>query len=155
MSWLSGGQTAFSPNGRHVVYLSYPEHDLLMADVDGGHQHSLLQGEVHGALARWSPDGRYIAFLSWRGATTPSRIRIVSPDGQLQVEPVSLPGWQGAPGWLSDHEIVFGENGPKFPIPSSCMLHVFDWNSGRVEALPGTSALDSPPLAGWTSGCRR
>jgi Tol biopolymer transport system component len=137
--WLSGGQLAFSPDGRRVAYLSYPEHMLWTADIDGKNPHPLAQG---GALPQWSPDGRRVAFMKWKQVVNGlTQICIVSPDGLNAIEPVPLTDWQGAPSWISDHEIVFGDNGPTFPIPSTCALHVFDLKTGKAAALPGTKGL--------------
>ncbi len=141
-AWLSGGQVAFSPDGGRVAYLTYPEHRLSIAGIDGKNQHLLTQSAWRGSLAQWSPDGQRLAFMSWKqGAQGPTRIRIVSPDGQDPVEPVHLPGWQGGLYWTSDSEIVFGDNGPTFPIPATCLLHVFDLQTGKVADLPHTNGL--------------
>jgi Tol biopolymer transport system component len=67
---------------------------------------------------------------------------VVSADGGKLQEPVQWPGWLGAPNWASrGNELVFGENGPYFPIPATCSLHVFDFRSGKITGLPGTTGL--------------
>jgi len=137
--WLSGRQLAFSPDGRRVAYLAYPEEVLWTADLDGKNPHRLSPD--HGYLPQWSPDGTRIAFMSSKAESGPTRIRITSPDGQDPVEPVPLRKWQGAPYWTSNRELVFGDNGPTFPIPSSCSLHVFDLKTGQVSDLPRTTGL--------------
>jgi len=125
-----------------VAYLSYPEQTLLAADVDGSNAHRLTSGAMCGFLPQWSPDGRRVAFMSHRcGENVLTRIRIVSPDGRDPVEPVPVRGWQGAPNWTSDSELVFGDDGPTFPIPATCSLHVFDFKTGKVADLPGTRGL--------------
>jgi len=140
-SWLSGGQLAFSPDGRRVVYLSYPEGRLSIADIDGTNLHPLTQSGWRGFLPQWSPDGRRLAFIVSKGEQGPARIRIVSPDGNDPIEPVPFPVWQGGPNWTSDSEIVFGDNGPKFPIPPTCALHAFDLKTGKAIDLPQTTGL--------------
>jgi len=141
-SWLSGGQLAFSPDGRRVAYLSYPEHMLWLADVDGRNQHMLSTGSLRGALPQWSPDGRHLAFMSWKdGPNGPTRIRILSSQGQDPTEPVPAPEWQGGPSWISDTEIVFGENWRSRPLPKSSSLHSFNLNTRQITDLPGTAGL--------------
>jgi hypothetical protein len=83
-----------------------------------------------------------VAFITWKlGFGGLTRIRIASPDGRDAVEPVPLPDRQGAPSWTSDSELVFGDNGPTFPIPATCSLHVFDLKTGKATDLPGTTGL--------------
>jgi len=79
--------------------------------------------------------------FSKTGSPKPTRIRITSPDGKDPVEPVPLRRWQGAPQWTSDRELVFGDNGPTFPIPPTCSLHAFDLKTAKVTDLPGTNGL--------------
>jgi Tol biopolymer transport system component len=144
-AWLSGGQLAFSPDGRRVAYLSYPEQVLRAADLDGKNARRLTPVAMRGAVPQWSPDGRRLAFMIWKvGSGEPTRIRITSPDGQDPIEPVPLVGWQGPAFWISDTELVFGDNGPIFPIPATCSLHVFDLKTGKVADLPHTTGLWSP-----------
>jgi Tol biopolymer transport system component len=114
-------------------------------NVDGTQRRLLTPGSDAGALPQWSPDGRRVAFMGWRtGENGRSRIRIVSPEGSIPVDAIPDPGWQGAPNWTSDTELVFGDNGPTFPIAASCSLHAFDFTAGKVTTLPGTTGLWTP-----------
>ena len=139
--WLSGQLLAFSPDGRRVSYLSYPEDVLWTADIDGKNPHPLTIA-AGGSLPQWSPDGRHIAFMAQKAGTPgPTWIRVVSPDGQDSRDPVPLSFWQGAPNWTSNDELVFGENGAVFPIANNCSLHAFHLRTRKLADLPGTTGL--------------
>jgi len=141
MSGISAGQLAFSPDGKRVAYVMYPDMSIWKANADGASRLPVTSGSLHGALPQWSPDGQRIAFMGYRG-NEPTKIRVVSAAGGQPEEPVQRPGWQGAPNWASGGtELIFGENGPHFPIATSCSLHVCDFKSGKTTDLPGTTGL--------------
>jgi Tol biopolymer transport system component len=122
--------------------MTYPEPKLWISNVDGTNRRPLTTGTQQGALPQWSPEGRRIAYMSWKlSENGPTRIRVVSPDGRDAAEPVQWSGWQGGPQWTSDTELIFGENGPTFPIPASCSIHAFDFKTGKTTELPGTAGL--------------
>ncbi|MGO4881259.1 MAG: hypothetical protein ACLP59_10595 [Bryobacteraceae bacterium] len=37
--------------------------------------------------------------------------------------------------------MIFGENGPHFPIRESCAIHLFDFQSGKTSDLPRSTGL--------------
>src|SRR5580658_3781813 len=142
VSGISGGQLAYSPDDKRVVYVTYPEASLWTMNADGSARHPLA---LQGALPQWSPDGQRIAYMGWDKTNGPTKIRIVPATGRQPQEPVQWPGWQGAPNWASGGtELIFGENGLEFPIAPSCSLHVFDFKSGTTTDLPGTTGLWTP-----------
>jgi len=142
MSGLSGGQLAYSPGGKKVVYVTYPDPSLWTMNADGSGRLPLV---LRGALPQWSPDGQRIAYMGSDKENGPTKIRVVPATGGLPQEPVQWPGWQGAPNWASGGtELIFGENGPENPITASCSLHVFDFKSGKTADLPGTTGLWTP-----------
>ena len=79
---------ALSPDAKHVVYeetrtnweANAFETDLWLAEVASGERHLLTLAMKSSSDARWSPDGRWIAFLSDRVAALPG-----SPAGKKQV----------------------------------------------------------------------
>jgi Tol biopolymer transport system component len=145
MSGVSGGQLAYSPDGKRVVYAMYPDMSLWTVNADGSGPRPLPTDSLHGALPQWSPDGQRIAFMGWDKYNQPTKIRVVSAAGGQPQEPVQWPGWQGSPNWAAGGtELVFGENGPDFPIAASCQLHMFDFKSGKTTDLPGTTGLWTP-----------
>jgi len=93
LQWISDPQ--ISPDGRSVVYVqkaadreadTYRSH-LWIVPADGGPARQFTAGPHQDSLPRWSPDGRWIAFLSDRGAAAdpgarrPKQIYVIPVDG--------------------------------------------------------------------------
>ena len=88
-----------SPDGRHVVYEQSRtdwernafETDLWIADVATGETHRLSMPEGSSRTAEWSPDGKWIAFLSSR----PGQMKD-SPSGKTQLYVMPADGGEAA-----------------------------------------------------------
>jgi len=84
----SVGGPQISPDGRKVIYEETRtnwesnafETDLFIADVATGQSHQLTLAAKSSSAAQWSPDGKWIAFLSDRTASLPG-----SPAGKPQL----------------------------------------------------------------------
>jgi Tol biopolymer transport system component len=113
---------------------------LWKMNVDGSAQQLMTD---HASLPQWSPDGRRIAFMGVNDDShKPTKIHFISVDGGHAEQPVPSPEWQGAPTWTADgNGLIFGENGPTFPIRESCAIHLFDFKSGKTSDLPGSTGL--------------
>lgn len=142
---LSAGQVAFSPDGQRAAYIAYPEMTLWTMNIDGTERRQLAD---NAALPQWSPDGRRIGYMHWKtGEIGPTKIRVIAAEGGLLEEPVTWPGWQGAPAWTPDGKgLIFGENAGVYPMPASCRLHRFDLNTRKTEDLAGTTGLWTPRM---------
>jgi TolB protein len=59
-------QPDWSPDGKHVVYVSYQKDamELWLLDLTAGKSHQLTNGGAVNVEPRWSPDGKRIAFVS-------------------------------------------------------------------------------------------
>ena len=84
-----------SPNGKRIVFtastamreggLSNPVPRVYIADIDGKNQMALTSADSPCYHAQWSPDGRHIAFLSFRSGKL--ELWLIPPEGG---EPVQL-----------------------------------------------------------------
>lgn len=62
---------ALSPDGRFIVYDAYPEedsrtHDIFVLAVDGSREERLVEHPADDVRPFWSPDGRWVVFVSDR-----------------------------------------------------------------------------------------
>ncbi len=116
----SVGDVRLSPDGSRVVYgvvkndrPGRPYTQLWIAGVAGGAAKPLLPPGRRGASPRWSPDGKWIAFVGSDGKT--SSLTIVHPDGTglVPLAPVRstndpLPSMGDVLSWSPDgHQIAF------------------------------------------------
>ncbi|HUJ94148.1 MAG TPA: CehA/McbA family metallohydrolase [Terriglobales bacterium] len=78
----------FSPDGKRIVYASYlgqQWHQLWVLPADGGNPFPISYGDFDNVGARWSPDGKRIAFISNRGGNTSLWIQEVLGGAQAQL----------------------------------------------------------------------
>ncbi|HTT33982.1 MAG TPA: S9 family peptidase [Methylomirabilota bacterium] len=95
LEWQSAYNPKISPDGKRVVYEVQKtnweenafERNLWIADVASGESHALTTAKKSSTDAEWSPDGRWIAFLSDRPAQIPG-----TPEGKKQVYVISVEG---------------------------------------------------------------
>ncbi|MGB2670557.1 MAG: DPP IV N-terminal domain-containing protein, partial [Candidatus Acidiferrum sp.] len=84
-----------SPDGKRVVYEvsrtnwedNAFERDLWIADAESGEGHQLTASKKSSTDAAWSPDGKWIAFLSDRPGQIPK-----TPEGKKQIYVISADG---------------------------------------------------------------
>ncbi len=95
LEWKAAFNPKISPDGMRVVYELQKtnweenafERNLWIADVATGESHALTSAKKSSTNAGWSPDGRWIAFLSDR----PGQIT-GTPDGKKQLYVISADG---------------------------------------------------------------
>jgi dipeptidyl aminopeptidase/acylaminoacyl peptidase len=114
--WIASPQ--ISPDGSKIVYTlvrTTPKHDnyetaLWMIPSAGGTARRLTSG-VHDSEARWSPDGKVIAFLratEKEGKPEPAQIYLLAMDGGEAQALTDLPKAASALVWSPDgHSIAF------------------------------------------------
>lgn len=86
----------WSPDGRQIAYVvsqnSFEHpcsviacHEIYVANSDGSEQTRLTRSRASNTLPTWSPDGRHIAFLSYRDVANPMHdIYVMNADGNRQ-----------------------------------------------------------------------
>ena len=95
LEWKSAFNPKISPDGKRVVYelqkTSWEENafekNLWIADIATGESHALTSAKKSSTNAAWSPDGKWIAFLSDR----PGQIT-GTPEGKKQLYVISADG---------------------------------------------------------------
>jgi Tol biopolymer transport system component len=90
---MSAGGGLFSPDGRFIAYSRTPgkvtARDIYIMDVNGGGETPLIQHPADDYLFGWSPDGKWILFLSDRSGT-PDFWAIRVANGKTQGAPVMV-----------------------------------------------------------------
>lgn len=108
-------QASWAPDGERIVFASDRDRDsysgrsryqLYVADSDGGNIRRLIESEAADFMPRWSPDGRWIAFLSDRSGHL--GLYVVSVDGgePRALLPASWDASAGNPSWSPDSQRV-------------------------------------------------
>ena len=102
----------WSPNGKEILFTGRDErfqYDLFvirfLAQVDGTtklHYRRLTQDEGKNFEATWSPDGRYILFVSTR--TGERKLFIMDPEGKYHVQFLKKRGDFESPAWSISHK---------------------------------------------------
>lgn len=95
-----------SPDGRRVAFVvatASEERDEYLSnvwtvDVDGGEPRRFTTGPTRDHAPRWSPDGRWLAFVSDRGPKTTAQLYVMPADGGEATRLTDLPSgvWSSA-----------------------------------------------------------
>jgi hypothetical protein len=109
---LSADQLDYSPDGRQVAYIKYPELTLWRKSVAADDASQLTFQPMIPSLPKWSPDGRSIAFTG-RFPGESSSVYVVQTDsGEL----TKISGRSGRPTWSPDgSELMYNEAGSNRP----------------------------------------
>jgi Tol biopolymer transport system component/tRNA A-37 threonylcarbamoyl transferase component Bud32 len=136
--WACG--VSFSPDGRWIVYVSYPEGALWRSRVDGSDRLQLTSPPVFAAVPRWSPDGTQIAFVDMQ-VGRPWKIFLIQPQGGVAQEMLAENLPQIDPGWSPDgKQMVFSRGW----WDNKQAIQLLDVNSKQVSIIPDSQGLYSP-----------
>jgi DNA-binding winged helix-turn-helix (wHTH) protein len=134
----------YSPDGKRLLYVSYPQRELWVRQTDGSRPVQLTSPPLAVSHPRWSPDGKRIAFIGRQPSSGLGRVYLIDAEGGApraieSAEPVSY----SDPVWLSDGRLAFGIQG-NTGKPEWVYLRVVDPRSGKPGMLAGTRGLYSP-----------
>jgi DNA-binding winged helix-turn-helix (wHTH) protein/Tol biopolymer transport system component len=142
---ISAEFVSFSPDGKSVAYVAFPECILWRADRDGSNRLQLTQPPDHVVNPRWSPDSKEIVF----GAE--------SPDGHDSIHRISAV--DGIPLWLLSDDagdthdanwsrdgrrVLFAQGPGQFYSKGKRDLRFVDLETRQVSILPGSDGMWSP-----------
>ena len=135
---ISAEFVAFSPDGKSIVYVSFPDGILWKANRDGSSPRQLTDYALYATFPRWSPDGSKI--LLNRG----SKAYLNPSSGGGSPEPI-LPddkGDQNEPNWSPDGSRIVFSTGGQGEIKSD--IRILSLASQKVSILPGSVGMFSP-----------
>jgi DNA-binding winged helix-turn-helix (wHTH) protein/Tol biopolymer transport system component len=138
---ISADWLTFSPDGKYVAYVSYPEQKVWRANRDGSGRILLADPENGAWGLHWSPDGARILFASG------SETYIVSSQGgkpeRVQFPPSEKAG-EFDPTWSPDGKRL-SYTVDSYPNVTPNGIRILDLETHRSEALPSAPAhIHSP-----------
>ena len=145
---LSASSVAFSPDGKWVAYVSYPEMTLWKSRTDLSEKMQLTFPPVRVYGPRWSPDGSQIAFGDAQ-LHRPLKAYLVSASGgdsPKQIAPSNTDDFDTDPTWTPDGKsIVFARAGAGGEGKQA--IYRVDLGNGNLTMIPGSDELESPRLS--------
>jgi Tol biopolymer transport system component len=137
---ISAREVSFSRDGKWMSYVSFPDGNLWRCRVDGAEKLQLTSAPLFVTSARWSPDGRQIAF----SAEQPGKredLYVVSADGSA---PRKLPA-----GEFGANEVSWAADGSAIDFvdvaqPGNSFIRSIDVNTLKVSTVPNSQTLLLP-----------
>jgi Tol biopolymer transport system component len=140
---ISAEFASFSPDGKSVAYVLFPEGTLWKADLEGANRIKLAGEPDYIYNPHWSPDSKQILYSADLFDSSHSPIYLVSADGGMPQR--LLPGDGAAKGdacWSADGKrVLFSQGGLGSPNSD---VRILDLGSGQVTVVPGSSGMVSP-----------
>lgn len=128
-----------SPDGKHLVFSALDR--LFVMDIPLGRAHALVDQSVAQFQPAYSPDGKWIAYVSWCDTAGGSLWRVRAVGGQPeQLSHVS--GQYQRPAWSPDGKLIAVVKGP--PIlrdrddPGQGQLELIPVNGGEIRVIDDT-----------------
>jgi DNA-binding winged helix-turn-helix (wHTH) protein/Tol biopolymer transport system component len=146
---ISAQELAFSHNGKHVAYGTFPDGGLWKADRDGSNVVQLRPpSKDHAAAPSWSPDDSQILYVAAFGAGQ-NAIFSVSANGGTPTPLLSEKnGFYSDPNWSPDgQQIVFATVPIDEGLPldlSEVKIKIFDLKTKKVTVVPHSEGMFSP-----------
>jgi eukaryotic-like serine/threonine-protein kinase len=139
----SDREVEFSRDGRWIAYVRHPDGTLWRSRPDGTERRQLTFPPLTAMLPRWSPDGRRIAYMSFRPLKKWSS-HIVTAEGGKPQPLTDQPG-ASDPTWSPDGtKLTLGGLAADHTTEHPILVQVVDLHTGRVSAVPGSEGLYSP-----------
>jgi Tol biopolymer transport system component/DNA-binding winged helix-turn-helix (wHTH) protein len=153
---ISAEFVTFSPDGKSIAYVTFPEGILWRANRDGSRPVRLTDPPVYPLNPRWSPDSANILFSIYGTESALQNYIIPSQGG------TPLPLVPGAKEPV--HDSNYSPDGRKIVFASkeatggtfTSVLRVLDLASHKITSLPGSEEMWSPrwsPNGRFIAGC--
>jgi Tol biopolymer transport system component/DNA-binding winged helix-turn-helix (wHTH) protein len=132
---ISAQDVAFSPDGKSLVYVTFPEGVLWRANRDGTNPVQLTDPPLYPAGPEWSPDGTQILFC---GPDSNSQMRSYTISAQGGTPQLILPAGRNeewAPSWSPDGRKILFQN---------TALQILDLASHQITTVPESNNMNAP-----------
>jgi Tol biopolymer transport system component/DNA-binding winged helix-turn-helix (wHTH) protein len=134
---ISAEGLSFSPDGRFIAFVTYPEGILWRANSDGSNRVQLTDPPLYPTMPRWSPDGAQILFFA-ANARGHAKSYLVSSQGGAP-RPI-LPDdneTQGNPDWSPDGRKIAFDSEEGTGRDTKFHVRILDLASHQITTLPG------------------
>lgn len=143
---ITGIRGAFATRIAYVAVDGQPPaqtYQLVIADADGENQRLILQSRFPLMSPAWSPDGQWIAYVSFESKRSAVYVQLVRTGERRQVS--ARAGINGAPSWSPDGKKLALTLGGSSGNPDIYVLDLATQNLARITDDP---AVDTEPT--WT-----
>jgi len=136
---------SFSPNGKWLAYVTFPDGILWRADRDGSNPVQLTEAPLDPLNPQWSPDSSRILFGNLVPSSESATAYVVPAEGGSPPQRIlpNEPDNQADPGWSPDgRKVVFASGKPRGQRAEH--LSMLDLETGTVTLMPGSEGFRSP-----------
>ncbi|MGA2606380.1 MAG: winged helix-turn-helix domain-containing protein [Terriglobia bacterium] len=144
---VSAGYADFSRDGQRIAYVTLEKEitggeNLWISQIDGSHKVQITKPPLLVQLPRWSPDGRWIAFMG-KDQGQAWRVRVVSVDGGSYAPVTPVNDEEGAPTWSPDSgQVAFGGmTQPPERTTGRLVIHILNLKTHQLSEVPGSEGL--------------
>lgn len=147
---ILGIRGAFATRIAYVAVEGDPpsqNYQLVVADADGENQRLILQSRFPIMSPAWSPDGQWLAYVSFESKRSAVFVQLVRTGERRQVS--ARVGINGAPAWSPDGKKLALTLGGSNGNPD---IYVLDLGSQNLTRITDDPAVDTEPV--WTQDGR-
>lgn len=138
---ISVDHVEFSPDGKWVTYIAFPEGSLWRSKSDGTERMQLTFAPMRALAPRWSPDGARIVFAGSTNETA-SHLYITPRDVADAARVLDEPGTEGSASWAPNgRELVYDHFDPAGPEDS---LRIYDSAARTSRKIADSERLVGP-----------
>jgi serine/threonine protein kinase/Tol biopolymer transport system component len=138
---ISAGEFDFSPNGRWIAYVSYPDSLLWRCNMEGSDKVQLSYPPMQAALPHWSPDSKTIAF-SVSSPGKPWKIMLIPGAGGAAEQITSDDVTQTDPTWSPEGLLAFSL--VDYQHPENMKLQLYDPKTRKASTIPTSQPVFAP-----------
>ena len=120
-------------------------YQLIVADADGANQHRMLESRFPLMSPAWSPDGQWLAYVSFETKHSAIYVQLVRTGERRQVS--ARAGVNGAPAWSPDGKKLALTLGGSGGNPD---IYVLDLGTQALTRITDDPAIDTEPV--WAPG---
>lgn len=143
---MSGAFFDYSPDGKWMTYVSFPDGTLWRSRVNGGERQQLTTPATGVILSpRWSPDGRFILFNAWqvdRRIDDYKKIYMIPAEGGAPLLLVSGSFEPADASWSPDGKSI--AYGGASGVGDSSEVRILDIDTRQTRTITGSKAMFGP-----------